>query len=135
MPKYLVKMREKFQILLEDDQKIYNKWVKGIAKGDAPPHVITVDDIINRYRNSTSYEAPKKLPYGLDNILDFMGDIFVKCANLRRTLAFGMKNPVIFEHKDKVEAINTINDKLNKIQEMLFSCTEDLNKIVENPKK
>jgi hypothetical protein len=135
MPKYLVKMREKFQILLEDDQKIYNKWVKGIAKGDAPPQVITVDDIINRYRNSTSYEAPKQLPYGLDNVLNSLGDIFVKCANLRKTLSFGMRNPVIFEHKEKVDAVNKINDKLNSIQEALFSCTEDLNKIVENPQR
>jgi hypothetical protein len=27
-------MREKFKILQEDDTKIYNKWVKGIAKYD-----------------------------------------------------------------------------------------------------
>jgi purine nucleoside phosphorylase len=126
-------MRDKFNILREDDQKMYNKWVKGIAKQEAPSQVITVDDIINRYRNSTSYEAPKQLPYGLDNVLNSMGDIFVKCANLRRTLAFAMRNPVVSEHVQRVNAVKNINDKMNKIQEMLFSCTEDLNKIVENP--
>lgn len=126
--------REKFKVLLEDDQKMYNKWVKGIARQEAPSHVITVDDIINRYRNSTSYEAPKQLPYGLDNVLNVMGDVFVKCANLRRTLAFAMRNPVISEHVQRVKAVKDINDKLDKIQETLFSCTDDLNKIVENPK-
>lgn len=126
-------MRDKFKVLMEDDQKMYNKWVKGIAKQEAPSQVITVDDIINRYRNSTSYEAPKQLPYGLDNVLNSMGDIFVKCANLRRTLAFAMRNPVVSEHVQRVNAVKNMNDKMNKIQEMLFSCTEDLNKIVENP--
>jgi hypothetical protein len=126
-------MRDKFKVLQEDDQKMYNKWVKGIAKQEAPSQVITVDDIINRYRNSTSYEAPKQLPYGLDNVLNSMGDIFVKCANLRRTLAFAMRNPVVSEHVQRVNAVKNMNDKMNKIQEMLFSCTEDLNKIVENP--
>lgn len=128
-------MRDKFNILLEDDQKMYNKWVKGIAKQDAPAQVITVDDIINRYRNTSSYEAPKQLPYGLDNVLNTMGDIFVKCANLRKTLAFAMRNPVVSEHVQRVNAVKNINDKMNKVQEMIFSCTEDLNKIVENPQR
>lgn len=128
-------MRDKFNILLEDDQKMYNKWVKGIAKQDAPSEVITVDDIINRYRNTSSYEAPKQLPYGLDNVLNTMGDIFVKCANLRKTLAFAMRNPVVYEHIERVNAVKSINDKMNKVQEMIFSCTEDLNKIVENPQR
>ena len=126
-------MRDKFNILLEDDQKMYNKWVKGIAKQDAPSEVITVDDIINRYRNTSSYEAPKQLPYGLDNVLNTMGDIFVKCANLRQTLAFAMRNPVISEHVQRVNAVKSTNDKMNKVQETIFSCTEDINKIVENP--
>jgi hypothetical protein len=125
-------MRDKFNILLEDDQKMYNKWVKGIARQEAS-QVITVDDIINRYRNSSSYAAPKQLPYGLDNVLNSMGDIFVKCADLRRTLAFAMRNPVVSEHVQRVNAVKSINDKLNTIQETLFACTEDLNKIVENP--
>lgn len=128
-------MRDKFNILLEDDQKMYNKWVKGIAKQDAPAQVITVDDIINRYRNTSSYEAPKQLPYGLDNVLNTMGDIFVKCANLRKTLSFAMRNPVVSEHVQRVNAVKNINDKMNKVQEMIFSCTEDLNKIVENPQR
>jgi hypothetical protein len=125
-------MRDKFNILQEDDQKIYNKWVKGIAKGDAPAQVITVDDVINRYRNTSSYEAPKRLPFGLDYLLDQIGDIFAKCANVRMSLAQAMKNPVIYENNQRVNAVKKINDKINLIQETLFSCTEEMNSIVEN---
>jgi hypothetical protein len=128
-------MREKFKILEEDDTKIYNKWVKGIAKQDAPSQVITVDDVINRHRNSLSYEAPKNLPYGLDNLLDQIGRIFGMCAEVRLSLSKSMSNPVINQHTYRIKAVNTINDKMEKIQEMLFSTTEDMNKIVENSKK
>jgi hypothetical protein len=124
-------MREKFKILQEDDVKIYNKWVKGIAKQDAPSQVITVDDIINRYRNNISHEAPKNLPYGLDNLLDQVGNIFNLSSNLRLTLSHSLKNPIIYEHKHRMKAVNSINDKMEKIQELLFSVTEDMNKIVE----
>lgn len=128
-------MREKFKILEEDDTKIYNKWVKGIAKQDAPSQVITVDDVINRYRNTLSYEAPKSLPYGLDNLLDQVGRIFGMCADIRLSLSKSMSNPVVNKHSHRVKAVNSINDKMAKIQEILFSTTEDMNKIVENSEK
>lgn len=128
-------MKEKFKVLQEDDQKIYNKWVKGIAKQDAPSQVITVDDIINRYRNSVSYEAPRQLPFGLNFLLDRVGDIFVKCSEVRMDLSNAMKNPVIFEHNQRVSAVKALNEKINKVQELLFSCTEEMNKIVESAEK
>jgi hypothetical protein len=128
-------MREKFKILQEDDTKIYNKWVKGIAKQEAPSQVITVDDIINRYRNSLSYEAPKNLPFGLNFLLNQIGDIFSKSSLIRKDLQLSMRNPVIFEHNHRVKAVNNINDKLGKIQDILFSITEDMNMIVENDEK
>jgi hypothetical protein len=128
-------MREKFKILQEDDTKIYNKWVKGIAKQEAPSQVITVDDIINRYRNSLSYEAPKNLPFGLNFLLNQVGDIFSKSSLIRKDLELSMRNPVIFEHNHRVKAVNNINEKLAKIQDILFSITEDMNMIVENDEK
>ena len=124
-------MREKFKILQEDDVKIYNKWAKGISKQDAPSQVITVDDIINRYRNNIPYQAPKNLPFGLDNLLNQIGNIFNLSSNLRLTLSHSLKNPIIHEHKHRIKAVNNINDKMEKIQELLFSVTEDMNKIVE----
>jgi hypothetical protein len=128
-------MREKFKILQEDDAKMYNKWVKGIAKQDAPSQVITVDDVINRYRNSISYDAPKDLPYGLDNLLDQIARIFVISSDIRVSLNRSLSNPVINQHRHRTDAVNEINEKLTKVQEILFSTTEDMNKIVENSKK
>lgn len=135
MSKYLVNMREKFNILLEDDQKMYNKWVKGIAKQEGPSHVITVDDVINRYRNTACHEMIKQLPFGLEFILNQVGDIFSKAAMIRADLAKAMKNPIVFEHKHRIDAVKSINEKMDKIQQILFSTTEDMNKIVENAKE
>jgi len=128
-------MREKFNILQEDDTKIYNKWVKGIAKQEAPSEVITVDDIVNTHRNSTTYKGPENLPFGLNSLLQQIGNLFVQSANIRLNLRNSLSNPVISDYAQKVRAVNTINDKLAKIQEIIFSTTEDMNKIVENPKK
>jgi hypothetical protein len=128
-------MRDKFKILQEDDTKIYNKWVKGIAKQEAPSQVITVDDVINRYRNSISNEAPKQLPFGLDSLLNQIGDIFNKTSMIRLDLSKAIRNPVVYEHSNRIKAVRNINDKLEKIQEILFSTTEDMNKIVENTEK
>jgi hypothetical protein len=128
-------MREKFNIVLEDEQKIYNKWVKGIAKQDAPSHVITVDDIVNKYRNTTAHEMIKQLPFGMESLLAQIGDIFSKTSQVRATLKSAERNPVVFQHKHRVDAVNSFNDKMDKIQQILFSCTVEMNKIVENSEK
>jgi|LauGreDrversion4_2_1035121.scaffolds.fasta_scaffold03389_3 hypothetical protein len=128
-------MREKFNILKEDDQKMYNKWVKGIAKQDAPSQVITVDDVINRYRNTLDHNAPKQLPFGLDFLLNQIGDILTKTANIRVDLSRALRNPVIYQKKHRIDAVEKLNDKMDQIQKILFSTTEDMNNIVENPEK
>lgn len=128
-------MREKFNILKEDDQKMYNKWVKGIAKQDAPSQVITVDDVINRYRNTLDHNAPKQLPFGLDFLLNQIGDILTKTANIRVDLNRALRNPVIYQKKHRIDAVEKLNDKMDQIQKILFSTTEDMNNIVENPEK
>lgn len=128
-------MREKFNILQEDDTKIYNKWVKGIAKQESPSEVITVDDVVNVHRNSTTYKGPENLPFGLNSLLQQIGNLFVQSANIRLNLRNSLSNPVISDYAQKVRAVNAINDKLAEIQEIIFSTTKDMNKIVENPKK
>jgi len=108
---------------------LYNKWVSGIAKRDLQPEVITVNDIVNRFRNRN--EPAINLPYPLDVVLDFLGDIFVRCADLRRTLARGVSNPIISQSKSKIQAVRALNEKIKKIQDELFTCTQELNKLVE----
>ena len=125
-------MREKFNILVEDDQKIYNKWVKGMAKQDAPSQVITVDDVVNRYRNTLDHNAPKQLPFGLDSLLNRIGDIVTKVADIRFDLNHALKNPVIYQNKHRIDAVEKLNEKMDAIQQILFSTTVEMNKIVEN---
>ena len=120
---------------MEDDQKMYNKWVKGIAKQDAPSQVITVDDVINRYRNTLDHNAPKQLPFGLDFLLNQIGDILTKTANIRGDLNRVLRNPVIYQKKHRIDAVEKLNEKIDQIQKILFSTTEDMNNIVENPEK
>ena len=123
-------MKKKYSVLNEDSKMLYNKWVRGIATRELQPEVITVDDIVNRFRNNNSQASPI-YPYPLDKMMDFIGDIFVKCADLRRTLAMSVSNPLIKDKAYKIQAVRKLNDKIQKMQEQLFSCTEELNKIVE----
>lgn len=123
-------MKKKYGVLNEDSKMLYNKWVRGIATRELQPEVITVDDIVNRFRNNNSQASPI-YPYPLDKMMDFIGDIFVKCADLRRTLAMSVSNPLIKDKAEKIQAVRKLNDKIQKMQEQLFSCTEELNKIVE----
>jgi hypothetical protein len=127
-------MNKKTKMIKEDNQMMYNKWVSGIAKKEAPPEVITVDDIQNRYRNNFNYRAPSQLPFPLNNFLDFLGNLFVKSADMRRTLGHAVHYPIIKEGENKIEAIKKLNEKLNRIQDIIYSCTEELNILVENNK-
>lgn len=123
-------MKKRPTVLSEDSMKLYNQWVSGIAKRGLQPEVITVADIINRYRNRS--QAPKKMPYPLDNALDYLGELFVKAADFRKLLHTSMSNPVVSESANCIQAIRELNEKLSDIQDIVFSCTEQLNKIVEN---
>lgn len=122
-------MKKPVKLIREDSAKIYNKWVSGIAKRDLQPEVITVSDIVNRFRNGP--EAARTFPFPLQNIVDFLGEIFVQASNLRRLLSMSLGNPVIKESKQKIEAIRALNEKLDSIQNQIFNCTEELNNLVE----
>jgi len=124
-------MSKNLKALNEDNTSIYNKWVSGIAKREAPAEVITISDIQNRYRNGLGYTAPKMLPYPLTSFLDFLGNLFVKSAEMRHSLGHAVTYPVIKEEKVRIEAIKKLNEKLSKIQDIIYSCTEELNQLVE----
>ena len=128
-------MRKKSTMIKEDNQMMYNKWVSGIAKQEAPSSLITLDDIQNRYRNNLNYQAPAQLPYPLNNFLDFLGNLFVKSADMRRSLGIAVNYPLIKEKNNRIEAIKKLNEKLDQIQKIIYSCTNELNILVENDKK
>lgn len=123
-------MNKKDKILFEDFNKIYNKWVSGIAKREAAPNVITVDDIVNNYRNSMGYEAPTELPYPLDRSLNVLGDIFTKLTEYKNIIQNSTKNPLINQNKKNIEQLEKVWKKVQAIQDIIFSMTTNLNKIV-----
>jgi hypothetical protein len=123
-------MGKKHKILFEDFNQIYNKWVSGIAKREAPADVITVNDIVNKYRNTLDYQAPKNLPFPLDKSLEALGDIFVKLSEYKSLLEQASHNPVIKENKQNITQLKKIWKKMETVQEIVFSVTVNLNQIV-----
>lgn len=123
------------KILFEDFNKIYNKWVSGIAKREAPDNVITVDDIVNQYRNNMEYIAPKNLPYPLDKSVTMLGDIFSKLSEYKSLIHQSTQNPIIGENKKNIEQLKKVWLKVQTIQDILFSLTVNLNKIVSEEDK
>ena len=128
-------MQESKKILFEDFNKIYNKWVSGIAKREAPSNVITVDDVVNQYRNNMNYEAPKELPFPLDRSLPMLGDLFNKLSEYKALIQQSTSNPVIHENKSNVKQLEKIWLKIQTIQDILFSITVNLNKITTPDKQ
>jgi hypothetical protein len=126
-------VKKRPSVLNEDSVKLYNQWVSGIAKRDLQPELITVADIVNRYRNKQ--EAPKSLPFPLNRALDALGDLFVKCADMRRVMADSLTYPVVKENENSVRAVRDLNEKIAEIQNIIVSCTEELNQIVEKSQK
>lgn len=131
----MILMSKRKKILFEDFNKVYNKWVSGIAKREAPSNVITVDDIVNKYRNNMEYEAPKELPYPLDKSVASLGDIFSKLSEYKALIHQSAQNPVINENKKNVEQLKKVWLKIQTIQDILFSITVNLNKIVAKEEK
>jgi hypothetical protein len=123
-------MYKKVNLIKEDTEMLYNRWVSGIAKKEAPPEVITVADIQNRFRNNSNYSAPKILPFPLSMFLDFIGNIFVKSAELRRLLGSSLSYPLIREDVEKINAVKNLNEKMKQIQDIIYSCSEDLTKLI-----
>jgi hypothetical protein len=128
-------MSKSKKILFEDFNKIYNKWVSGIAKREAASNVITVDDIVNQYRNNMNYEAPKELPYPLDKSLPMLGDIFTKLSDYKSLIEQSTHNPLIGKNKANIKQLEKVWMKVQTIQDILFSITINLNKIVKPQKE
>jgi hypothetical protein len=123
-------MSKNQKILFEDFNKIYNKWTSGIAKREAPANVITVDDVVNQYRNNMNYEAPKELPFPLDRSVSVLGDLFAKLSEYKALIEQSSHNPLIGKNKQNVKQLEKVWKKVHTIQDIIFSITVNLNKIV-----
>lgn len=123
------------KILFEDFNKIYNKWVSGIAKREAPENIITVDDIVNKYRNNMEYKAPQELPFPLDKSVSILGDIFSKLTDYKLIIQQSTQNPLIGQNKANINQLEKVWKKVQTVQDIIFSITVNLNKIVSDEKE
>ena len=86
---------------------------------------MNVQDQISMYKDNEKYQkAPPILPYELQQMNDLLSNTFVSLAELRNILSRAKANENISSG-----AINQINDKIDKINELILDIPEDLSKI------
>jgi hypothetical protein len=86
---------------------------------------MNVQDQLSMYKDNEKYQkAPPILPYQLQQINELLGNTFVSLAELRNMLSKAKANENISSG-----AINQINDKIDKINELILDIPEDLSKI------
>ena len=96
------------------------------APDDSPiNHHMNVQDQLPMYKDNEKYQkAPAILPFELQQINELLSNTFVSLAELRNMLSKAKAN----ENISSV-AINQINDKIDKINELILDIPEDLSKI------
>tara|TARA_R110000744_G_scaffold293831_2_gene404127 strand:- start:568 stop:894 length:327 start_codon:yes stop_codon:yes gene_type:complete len=86
---------------------------------------MNVQDQIDMYKDNEKYQkAPPILPFELEQMNELLGNTFVALAELRNMLSKAKANKNISSG-----AINQINDKIDKINELILDIPEDLSKI------
>ena len=86
---------------------------------------MNVQDQINMYKDNEKYQkAPAILPFELQQINELLSNTFVSLAELRNMLSKAKANENISSG-----AINQINNKIDKINELILDIPEDISKI------
>ena len=70
--------------LLEEDQiKMYNKWVRGIATREQKPSHVTVGDLLQASGRNENDRAPLELPYPMTHIVEDLGGLYLAADNVQ----------------------------------------------------
>ena len=86
---------------------------------------MNVQDQIEKYKDNERHQkAPPILPFELEQINELLGNTFVSLAELRNMLSKAKANENIASG-----VINNINDKIDRINELILDIPEDLAKI------
>ena len=86
---------------------------------------MNVQDQIEIYKNNEKHQkAPPILPHQVEKINQTLGDIFVSLADIRNMLSNAKESKEIPDGP-----IDLINDKIDKINEIILDIPEDLSKI------
>ena len=86
---------------------------------------MNVQDQINMYKDNERHQkAPPILPYELQHMNELLGNTFVSLAELRNMLANAKGNKGISDG-----AVDQINNKIDKINELILDIPDSLAKI------
>ena len=118
--------------LLEEDQiKMYNKWVRGIATREQKPTHVTVSDLLQASGRNENDKAPLELPYPMTHIVEDMGGLYLAAANLQTKAEQTKNNPVVFESENAAKSLDDFIIKCRAIKEIIESMTNNLDVIVQ----
>ena len=122
------------KLLNEDQIKMYNKWVRGIATREQKPSHVTVGDLLQASGRNDNNRAPLQLPYPLTHIVEDMGSLFLAADNIQAKADQAKNNPVVTESDNATESLNSFIKKCRKIKYIIETMTNDLDIIVQRKK-
>tara|TARA_R110000787_G_scaffold283322_1_gene395946 strand:+ start:432 stop:758 length:327 start_codon:yes stop_codon:yes gene_type:complete len=86
---------------------------------------MNVQDQLSMYKDNEKHQkAPPILPFELQHMNELLGNTFVSLAELRNMLSNAKANKDISS-----SAVDLINDKIDKINELILDIPDDLSKI------
>ena len=87
---------------------------------------MNVQDQMSMYKdNEKEQKAPPILPFELEHMNQLLGNTFVSLAELRNMLAKAKESQEISN-----SGVDLINNKIDKINELILDIPDDLSKIV-----
>ena len=118
--------------LLEEDQiKMYNKWVRGIATREQKASHVTVADLLQASGRNENDKAPLQLPFPLTHIVEDLGGLYLAADNVQAKATQTMQNPVVFESENASKSLKGFIRKCKKIKSIIESMTDNLDVIVQ----
>lgn len=118
--------------LLEEDQiKMYNKWVRGIATREQKASHVTVQDLLQASGRNENDKAPLELPFPLTHIVEDLGGLYLAADNVQAKATQTMQNPVVFESENAAKSLKGFIRKCKKIKSIIESMTDNLDVIVQ----
>lgn len=118
--------------LLEEDQiKMYNKWVRGIATREQKASHVTVQDLLQASGRNENDKAPLQLPFPLTHIVEDLGGLYLAADNVQAKATQTMQNPVVFESENASKSLKGFIRKCKKIKSIIESMTDNLDVIVQ----
>ena len=107
------------KLLNEDQIKMYNKWVRGIATREQKPSHVTVGDLLQASGRNDNNRAPLQLPYPLTHIVEDMGSLYLAADNVQAKATMAKNNPVVTESDNATESLNGFIKKCRRIKNII----------------